>query len=68
MSICKLQKHLGHTSVMTTEIYLDYLTADAQERAKQVDPNDAEESAQTTAPSRKSRKDRVVKANKKTIS
>lgn len=33
-SIYKLQKHLGHTSVKTTEIYLDFVTADAAAKAK----------------------------------
>ncbi|MCR9254764.1 MAG: site-specific integrase [Alphaproteobacteria bacterium] len=33
-SIYVLQKHLGHRSIKTTEIYLDYLTPEQQERAK----------------------------------
>jgi integrase/recombinase XerD len=35
MDIYTLSKHLGHTSVKTTEIYLDFLTADEANRAKQ---------------------------------
>lgn len=34
MSIYALSKHLGHTSVKTTEIYLDFLTVEQAERAK----------------------------------
>lgn len=33
-SIYELSKHLGHTSVKTTEIYLDFLTAEEAEAAK----------------------------------
>jgi len=33
-SIYDLQKHLGHTSVGTTEIYLEFLTVEEQEKAK----------------------------------
>jgi integrase/recombinase XerD len=33
-SIYVLQQRLGHTSVKTTEMYLEYLTADEQHRAK----------------------------------
>lgn len=33
-SIYKLQKHLGHTSVKTTEIYLDFVTPEAATKAK----------------------------------
>jgi integrase len=32
--IYRLSKHLGHTSVKTTEIYLDYVEQSVQERAK----------------------------------
>jgi integrase/recombinase XerD len=35
MDIYTLSKQLGHTSVKTTEIYLDFLTADEAQRAKQ---------------------------------
>lgn len=42
-SIYDLQKHLGHTSVKTTEIYLDFLTAEEQRRvmlaASQIGPH-----------------------------
>lgn len=34
MDIYRLSKHLGHTSVKTTEIYLDFLSPEEQERAK----------------------------------
>lgn len=34
MGLYKLQKHLGHTSVLTTEIYLDFLTPEEAEAAK----------------------------------
>lgn len=34
MSIYTLQKHLGHTSVSTTEIYLEHLTPEEAESAK----------------------------------
>lgn len=34
MDIYKLSKHLGHTSVKTTEIYLEFLSPEEQERAK----------------------------------
>ncbi len=34
MSIYRLSKHLGHTSVKTTEIYLDFLTPEEAARAK----------------------------------
>lgn len=34
LSIYELSKHLGHTSVKTTEIYLDFLTAEEAEAAK----------------------------------
>jgi integrase len=34
MGIYKLSKHLGHSSVKTTEIYLSFLTGDEAERAK----------------------------------
>jgi integrase/recombinase XerD len=34
MDIYTLSKHLGHTSVKTTEIYLAFLTPDEAERAK----------------------------------
>jgi integrase/recombinase XerD len=34
MSIYDLSKHLGHTSVKTTEIYLDFLTPAEAEQAK----------------------------------
>lgn len=34
MDIYKLSKHLGHTSVKTTEIYLDFLSPEEQEIAK----------------------------------
>lgn len=33
-SIYDLQKHLGHTSVSTTEIYLEFLTVDEVEKVK----------------------------------
>jgi integrase/recombinase XerD len=33
-NIYDLQKILGHASIKTTEIYLDYLTPDEQEAAK----------------------------------
>jgi integrase/recombinase XerD len=45
-SIYALQKHLGHTSVKTTEIYLEFLTPDEAERAKS-------EAAQIPAQSRR---------------
>lgn len=34
-SIYRVSQHLGHTSVKTTEIYLDHLTPDEAERARQ---------------------------------
>jgi integrase/recombinase XerD len=34
MGIYKLSKHLGHTSVKTTEIYLNFLTPDEADRAR----------------------------------
>jgi integrase/recombinase XerD len=46
MSIYRLSKHLGHTSVKTTEIYLDFLTPEEAARAK-------EETAHITAPTRR---------------
>lgn len=49
--IYDLQQHLGHTSVKTTEIYLDFLTPSERERAKSAP---ASGSAQTTAQSRRS--------------
>lgn len=33
-SIHRLSKHLGHTELSTTEVYLAYLTAEEQERVK----------------------------------
>ena len=47
MSIYTLSKHLGHTSVKTTEIYLAFLTPEQAERAKS-------ESAHRAAQSRRS--------------
>ncbi|WP_341702554.1 site-specific integrase [Ferrovibrio sp.] len=35
-SIYDLQQNLGHTSIKTTEMYLDYLTADEQQTVKRV--------------------------------
>lgn len=35
MSIYRLSKHLGHTSVKTTEIYLDFLTPEEAARARE---------------------------------
>lgn len=37
-NIYMLQKHLGHTSIRTTEMYLDYLTPEEQHVAKFSDP------------------------------
>jgi integrase/recombinase XerD len=34
MDIYTLSKHLGHTSVKTTEIYLAFLTPEESDRAK----------------------------------
>jgi len=39
MDIYTLSKHLGHTSVKTTEIYLDFLTPDQAEAAKRAGTN-----------------------------
>lgn len=47
MGIYRLSKHLGHTSVKTTEIYLDFLTPEEAARAK-------EESAHISSPPRRS--------------
>jgi integrase/recombinase XerD len=47
MSIYALSKHLGHTSVKTTEIYLDFLTPEEADAARA-------NSAQNTAQGRKS--------------
>jgi integrase/recombinase XerD len=39
MSVYRLSKHLGHTSVKTTEIYLTFLTPEEAERAKETSVN-----------------------------
>lgn len=46
MSIYRLSKHLGHSSVKTTEIYLEFLTPEEAARAK-------EAAAQNTAPTQR---------------